>query len=96
MRIYPAVQGCWRVYSKVLIRKILNPTYYIILHMAKERPAWFWALTLILIMSWALGGTQAVFYIVEGEIILGEIVIIVTTIILVLVYYVIDWLITRK
>jgi hypothetical protein len=64
--------------------------------MEKDRPSWFWALTLILIMSWALGGTQAILYIFEGQIILGEIIIIITTIILVLIYYLFDWRVSRK
>jgi hypothetical protein len=64
--------------------------------MEKERPSWFWALTLILIMSWALGGTQAILYILEGQIILGEVIIIITTVIMVVVYYAFDWLVTRK
>ena len=64
--------------------------------MDKERPSWFWALAVILIMAWALGGTQAVLYIIEGQIILGEIIIIITTIILVVVYYIFEWWITRK
>lgn len=64
--------------------------------MEKERPSWFWAVTLIFMMGWALAGTQAILYILEGEIIIGEVIIIITTICLVVIYYIIDYLITRK
>jgi ACR3 family arsenite efflux pump ArsB len=64
--------------------------------MEKDKPSWFWAITLILIMSWALGGTQAIIYIFEGQIILGEIIIIITTLILVVVYYIFEWFVSRK
>ena len=47
--------------------------FFHILLMAKVRPPWFWALIIILIMIWTLGGTQAVLYILDGELILGEI-----------------------
>jgi len=64
--------------------------------MARERPAWFWAITLIFMMAWVVGGTQAVFFILEGQVILGEIVVILSTVIIVVLYYTIDWLLTRK
>jgi hypothetical protein len=64
--------------------------------MAKERPSWFWALTIIFMMAWAMSGTQAIFYILEGKIILGEAVIIITTICLVIIYYSLDYLLARR
>jgi len=64
--------------------------------MTKERPSWFWAITLIFVMSWMLAGTQAVLYILEGKIIFGEAVIIITTICLVIIYYSLDYLIMSK
>ncbi|MFH1473623.1 MAG: hypothetical protein ABIE55_01895 [Candidatus Aenigmatarchaeota archaeon] len=64
--------------------------------MSRERPVWFWALIVILMMIWMLGGTQAVIYILEGQIILGEIVIIISTIIIVALYYGFEWWFTRR
>jgi len=64
--------------------------------MERERPIWFWAVTLIFMMAWVVGGTQAILYIMEGQIILGEIVIILSTVIMVVLYYTIDWLLTRR
>jgi ACR3 family arsenite efflux pump ArsB len=64
--------------------------------MRDEKPTWFWVLTASFILAWSVAGTLSIIFILNGSVYLGEAVIIATTIILVIVYFVTDWMIERK
>ena len=59
------------------------------------RPTWFWIIIVVIIFGWILAGTRAVLYILEGEVFLGEGIIISATILLTLVYYGLEWWINK-
>ena len=58
--------------------------------MRRGRPGWFWAVTASLILAWALAGTVSISFILSGNVYFGEAVIIVSTVSVILLYYLID------
>ena len=64
--------------------------------MKEERTDWFWAITIIFIAAWMIGGLMAVFLITQGHVMSGEIFIITTSILIVALYYLFDWSLGRK
>lgn len=58
--------------------------------MVRERPGWFWAITSFFVIAWALAGTVSIFYIINDSIYVGEAVIIISTLVLTMVYYLVD------
>lgn len=64
--------------------------------MRNEKPTWFWVLTASFILAWSVAGTLSIIFILNGSVYMGEAVIIIATVILVIIYYVTDWLISRK
>jgi hypothetical protein len=64
--------------------------------MISERPTWFWILTATFVIAWSLAGTLSIFFILNNNVYLGEAVVIASTIILVIIYFVAEWLIERK
>jgi len=59
--------------------------------MKNERRTWFWVITAFFILAWSIAGTFSILFITNGDVLLGEISIIITTIILVIIYFVLDW-----
>jgi len=64
--------------------------------MRSERPTWFWVLTAIFVIAWSVAGTLSIFFILNNNVYLGEAVVIASTIILVIVYFVAEWFIEKK
>jgi hypothetical protein len=64
--------------------------------MVNEKPTWFWAVTATVILVWAAAGTMAIFFIITGDVYNGEAVIIAATIFLVVIYYLSEWVATRR
>jgi hypothetical protein len=64
--------------------------------MRSEKPAWFWAVTASVILIWAAAGSMSVFFILNGEVYIGEAIIITATIFLVVIYYLAEWLATGR
>jgi len=64
--------------------------------MREEKPTWFWVITASFIMAWSVAGTVSIIFIFNGDVYLGEAIITLTTIVLVIIYYAVEWLITRK
>jgi hypothetical protein len=64
--------------------------------MRGERPTWFWAVTASFILMWMISGTLSIIQIFSGNVYMGELVIILSTIFLVVVYYVVEHFLDRR
>lgn len=64
--------------------------------MRSEKPTWFWLVTTSIVLAWAIAGTLAIILILNGEIYVGEAIIIATTIMLVVFYHLAEWLKERR
>ena len=58
--------------------------------MVRKRPAWFWAVTSFFIVAWALAGSISIFYIMNDSVYIGEAVIIISTLVLTMVYHLVE------
>lgn len=58
--------------------------------MVRKRPGWFWAVTASFIISWALAGTVSILFIVNNNVYLGEATIIISSLVLTMVYHLVE------
>ncbi|MFH0929043.1 MAG: hypothetical protein V1818_01655 [Candidatus Aenigmatarchaeota archaeon] len=64
--------------------------------MLGKRPSWFWAVTASFILMWAFSGTLAIIQLFKGNVYIGEAVIIVSTIVLVVFYYIVEHFLDKR